>query len=89
MDGPKELMVTKASAERVGHLSRDIDHLPSNSDHRGLVRFEHAQDAQYRSTIGQLGKLTGAATCRVELAAEELAIRPGAQEVAQAERTSR
>lgn len=41
MTGPKEFMVTKSSAERISEYVRDIDHLPSHSDHRGLVRFEH------------------------------------------------
>lgn len=30
--GPRELMVTKTSAERIGRLIRDIDHLPSAFD---------------------------------------------------------
>ncbi|KAK3614822.1 hypothetical protein LTR56_026995 [Elasticomyces elasticus] len=42
MKGPKDFMVTKISAELIGHLARDMDHLPSNTDHRGLVRFEHS-----------------------------------------------
>jgi hypothetical protein len=54
MRGPKELMVTRSSAERIGHLARDIEHFPSQSDHRGLVRFEHAQDGRYVSVIEKL-----------------------------------
>lgn len=54
MTGPKKLMVTKNSAERISHDVRGIDHLPSNTDHRGLVRFEHAQDARYRSVVDKL-----------------------------------
>lgn len=76
MSGPKELMVTKASAERVGHLSRDIDHLPSNSDHRGLVRFEHSQDARYRSTVRKLAKLASEAASRATLHVADETIGP-------------
>jgi hypothetical protein len=54
MRGPKELMVTRSSAERIGHLARDIEHFPSQSGHRGLVRFEHAQDGRYVSVIEKL-----------------------------------
>jgi hypothetical protein len=54
MRGPKELMVTRTSAERIGHLARDIEHLPCQSDHRGLVRFEHSGDGRYVSVIEKL-----------------------------------
>ena len=47
-------MVTKMSAERIGRFVRDIDHLPLSTDHRGLVRFEHAQDAGYVSVVEKL-----------------------------------
>lgn len=57
MNGPQEFMVSKTSAERIGHLVRHVDHLPSNSDHRGLVRFEHAQDQRYKSVIAKLAKM--------------------------------
>lgn len=49
-----ELMVTKMSAERIGRLIRDIDHLSSETDHRGLVRFEHPLDRNYVSMIEKL-----------------------------------
>lgn len=64
MRGPKELMVTKTSAERIGHLARDIDHLPSNTDHRGLVRFEHSQDNRYRSVVEKLKRMAAEAAAR-------------------------
>ena len=64
MNGPNELMVTRTSAERVGHLCRDIDHLPSHADHRGLVRFEHSYEERYRSTIEKLAKMTREAAAR-------------------------
>lgn len=51
MTGPKVLMVNKTSAERIGHLARDIEHLPSHSDHRGLVRFNHSRDDRSISLI--------------------------------------
>ncbi|KAK5711656.1 hypothetical protein LTR17_018291 [Elasticomyces elasticus] len=54
MTGPKEIMVTKTSAERIGHSTRTIDHLPSHTDHRGLVRFEHRQDSRYVSLIEKI-----------------------------------
>ena len=47
-------MVTKHSAERISDRVRDIDHLPSNTDHRGLVRFDHARDARYLSLIRKI-----------------------------------
>ena len=52
--GAKEFMVTKTSAERIGHLVRDIDHIPLRADHRGLVRFEHSEDPGYISVIEKL-----------------------------------
>ena len=60
MNGPKDFMVTKLSAERIGHLARDIEHLPSQADHRGLVRFEHCQDRRYLSVIEKLRRMTAA-----------------------------
>jgi len=56
-EGPRELMVTKTSAERIGHLVRNIDHLASDTDHRGLVKFEHPQDLRYISVIEKLKKM--------------------------------
>jgi hypothetical protein len=53
-DGPRELMVTKMSAERIGHLVRNIDHLSSATDHRGLVRFDHSMDPRYMSMVEKL-----------------------------------
>ena len=61
MTGPKELMVPKSSAERIGNLFRDIDHLPSHSDHRGLVRFEHARDERYLSVIEKIRSIVASA----------------------------
>nr|POF14119.1 nephrocystin-3 [Quercus suber] len=58
MNGPQEYMVSKTSAERIGHLTRNIDHLPSDTDHRGLIRFEHAQDYRYRSVVDKLAKMS-------------------------------
>jgi hypothetical protein len=55
--GPKEFMVTDTSAERIGRLVRDIEHLPSQTDHRGLARFEHSRDARYRSTVAKLRRM--------------------------------
>jgi hypothetical protein len=40
-------MVTKTSAERVGYLVRNIEHHSSETDHRGLVRFDHSLDRRY------------------------------------------
>lgn len=61
MTGPKEFLVTQDSAERIGHEVRDINHLPSHSDHRNLVRFEHRQDTRYLSVIEQIRLLVVAA----------------------------
>ena len=47
-------MVTKTSAERIGHIVRNINHLSSNTDHWGLVRFEHSLDSRYVSVIQKL-----------------------------------
>lgn len=55
--GPKEFMVTDSSAERIGWLVRGMEHLPSQVDHRGLVRFEHSRDTRYRSMIGKLRRM--------------------------------
>jgi hypothetical protein len=56
-DGPRELMVTKTSAERIGHLVRNIEHLSSDTDHRGLVRFEHSMDRRYMSMVEKLKEM--------------------------------
>jgi hypothetical protein len=56
-EGPKEFMVTDSSAERIGRLVRGMEHLPSQVDHRGLVRFEHSRDTRYRSMIGKLRRM--------------------------------
>ena len=57
IDRPSELMVSKLSAVRIGHLVRDIDQLSSRTDHRGLVRFEHSHDSRYLSLIGKLKEM--------------------------------
>jgi len=49
--GLETLMVTKQSAERISNQVRVLDHLPSESDHRGLVRFDHAHDSKYISLV--------------------------------------
>jgi hypothetical protein len=54
-------MVTNTSAERIGRLVRDMEHLPSQTDHRGLVRFEHSRDVRYRSTVGRLRRMAAEA----------------------------
>ena len=40
-------MVSKESANSIGHNIRNIRHFPSNADHRHLVRFEDSVDANY------------------------------------------
>ncbi|KAG9570995.1 hypothetical protein KCU71_g790, partial [Aureobasidium melanogenum] len=60
-NGPRELMVTKMSAERIGHLVRNIEHLSSDTDHRGLVRFEHPLEPRYMSMIQKLKEMAGEA----------------------------
>lgn len=54
-------MVTQVSAERIGHLIRNIDHLPSNANHRDLVRFDHPQDDRYVSMIEKLKEMAAKA----------------------------
>ena len=63
-EGPKEFMVTQTSAERISHEIRDIDHLPSRSNHRDLVRFEHPQDDRYLSLIEKIGRYAAVDTCQ-------------------------
>jgi hypothetical protein len=67
--GPKEFMVTDTSAERIGRLVRDMEHLPSQTDHRGLVRFEHPRDVRYRSTVGKLRRMAVEAPQALQLRA--------------------
>jgi tetratricopeptide (TPR) repeat protein len=62
-------MVTKMSAERIGHLVRNIDHLPLRTDHRGLVRFEHSQDLNYMSVIEKLKEMAVEAPKALQLRA--------------------
>jgi hypothetical protein len=50
-------MVTKTSAERIGHLVRNIDHLSSDTDHRGLVRFDYSLDRRYMSMVEKLKEM--------------------------------
>jgi hypothetical protein len=47
-------VVTKMSAERIGHLVRNIEHLPLITDHQGLVSYEHSQDSRYTSVVDKL-----------------------------------
>ena len=54
-------MVSKMSAERIGHLVRNIDHLQLSTDHRGLVRFEHSQDPGYVSIIEKIKEMAAEA----------------------------
>jgi hypothetical protein len=54
-------MVTRTSAERIGHLVRDIEHLSSVTDHRGLVRFEHSLDGRYLSMVEKLKEMAAEA----------------------------
>jgi hypothetical protein len=68
-NGPREFMVTDTSAERIGRLVRDMEHLPSQTDHRGLVRFEHARDVRYRSTVGKLRRMAAEAPQELKLRA--------------------
>ena len=67
--GPKEFMVTDTSAERIGRLVRDMEHLPSQTDHRGLVRFKHSREVRYRSTIGKLRRMATEAPQALQLRA--------------------
>lgn len=55
-------MVTKDSAERISNCVRDIDHLPSATDHRGLVRFDHSRDDRYISVIGTIKEIIARAS---------------------------
>lgn len=55
-------MVTKNSAERISNYVRDIDHLPSASDHRGLVRFDHSRDDRYVSVIETIKEIAARAS---------------------------
>ena len=50
-------MVTRTSAAQIGSLVRNIDHLPSGTDHRDLVRFEHSHDERYISVIEKLKRM--------------------------------
>ena len=68
-EGPKEFMVTATSAERIGRLVRDMEHLPSQTDHRGLVKFEHSREVRYRSTIGKLRRMASEAPQALQLRA--------------------
>jgi hypothetical protein len=44
------MMVTEQSAGRISHIIRDAEHLPMpHTNHRGLVRFDHADDLRYTS----------------------------------------
>jgi hypothetical protein len=54
-------MVTKMSAERIGHHVRNIEHLSSDTNHRGLVRFEHSLDERYVSVIEKLKEMAAEA----------------------------
>lgn len=56
-NGPSTMMVTKVSAERVGHRVRDDKHIPLATDHRGLVRFEQRPDEKYLSVMDKIHDL--------------------------------
>ena len=69
-DGPRELMVTKMSAERIGYHVRNIEHLSSDTNHRGLVRFEHSLDGRYVSMVEKLKEMTAEAPQALESRAQ-------------------
>jgi len=53
------MMVTERSAERIGHTIRDDGHLPmAHTNHRGLVRFDHADDPRYISLQDKIQRQT-------------------------------
>jgi hypothetical protein len=53
-EGPYELMVSKMSAHSIGHNIRNTRHLASDTDHKGLVRFEDSEDTNYISMRNSL-----------------------------------
>jgi len=55
----KVLMVSKDSAGLIGHDNVTNKHLPRAADHRGLARFEHSDEPQYRSLITNLKQVAG------------------------------
>lgn len=57
------------SAERIGHLVRNIDHLQLSTDHRGLVRFEHPRDPKYMSVIEKVKEMAAEAPQALQLRA--------------------
>lgn len=63
-------MVTKMSAERIGQNIRNIEHLSSDTDHRGLVRFEHSLDGRYISVIEKLKDMAKDAPEALQLRAQ-------------------
>jgi Cdc6-like AAA superfamily ATPase len=57
MTGPIQLIVNPISAQYIGHEIRDSRHIPSDTDHRGLVRFDSPHDRRYSDLIRELGKM--------------------------------
>ncbi len=45
--GVSTLLVTQSSAGRIGLPENFYEHLPLNTDHRSLVRYEDANDLNY------------------------------------------
>lgn len=45
--GPLRLMVTEDSAHRIGLADNLYQHVPLSTNHRDLVRFDHASDPNY------------------------------------------
>jgi tetratricopeptide (TPR) repeat protein len=70
-------MVTKNSAERISARVRDIDHLPSNTDHRGLVRFDHARDDRYVSVIRKIREIAAHASQAPSAPVQSSSLRDG------------
>jgi hypothetical protein len=63
-------MVTKMSAERIGHHVRNIEHLSSDTDHRGLVRFGHSLDGRYVSMVEKLKEMAAEAPLALQSRAQ-------------------
>lgn len=55
--GEEVFMVTKSSAGFISHHMDDVDHQPSQANHRNLVRFDNSQDIRYRSVIEDLERM--------------------------------
>lgn len=56
-NGPPALLVTESSASQIGLAENFHDHQALDTDHSGLVKFDHSQNPNYLKVKHRIQKL--------------------------------